>query len=79
MSSPDRLILISRVLIGQRASSHSKGWMYILSVLGLDVDWPESINHTCFVGRDGEERFLSGRQQSAYTVILPHVLRSLRL
>ena len=78
MSSPDRLILISRILMGQKASSDSENCMYVLSILGFfcwrDVDWPKSINHTCFVGQDGEEKLLFGRQQSAYTVILPHVL-----
>lgn len=78
MSSPDRLILISRLLIGQKASSNSKDCMYVLSILGLFFflldRWPKSINHTCFVGQDGEEKLLFGGQQFAYTVILPHVL-----
>lgn len=77
MSSPERLILISWILIGQKASRNSKDCVYVLSTLGffcwIGVEWPKSINHTCLVGQDREEKLIFGMRQSAYTVVLPHV------
>lgn len=60
-SSPDRLILISQMLVGHQASSHSKTsrvprpfWDFCA------VNRLKWINHSSFLGQDGEGNFYLG-------------------